>query len=383
MKILLIGEYSGVHTELKNALYSAGHSVTLISDGDAYKNYKSDLLIKNNRNKGGNLFKRMLFLFYDFSGLAGLKTFLLSWRKLKKEFQGFDIIQLINPVALSGFGSIPNLILLRFLSKQNSKIFLCALGDDYYWVKECFKSDNKYEALKKINLFNFYKQPYSTKYTHGFFYKFLNNYAIGISEKIIPGLYDYKRVYSWSTKCTKLVPLPINAEKIGSTLKIKNNEKIVIFHGWQTGKELRKGNDLFDRVVKRLLLKYPNRISYKIVSNVTYEEYLKTFSSAHIALDQCYSYDKGMNGLLYMAAGKVAFTGMETETLKSYPVQSSDQIGVNTKKDEEYLYRELENLILNPDKIETISRSAIDFVQQNHSSEIVMEAYMKIWTSAE
>ncbi len=46
MKILLVGEYSRLHNSLKEGLTHLGHSVTLIGDGDLFKNYPVDISIK-------------------------------------------------------------------------------------------------------------------------------------------------------------------------------------------------------------------------------------------------------------------------------------------------------------------------------------------------
>ena len=43
MKILLLGEYSNVHATLRKALIQLGHQVTLISNGDFWKNYPRDI----------------------------------------------------------------------------------------------------------------------------------------------------------------------------------------------------------------------------------------------------------------------------------------------------------------------------------------------------
>ena len=45
MKILLIGEYSGVHNNLKTALIDLGHEVLLIGDSDGYKGFDFDIPI--------------------------------------------------------------------------------------------------------------------------------------------------------------------------------------------------------------------------------------------------------------------------------------------------------------------------------------------------
>jgi hypothetical protein len=49
IKILLIGDYSGVHYELSEELKKRKINVTLLSSGDGYKGFKSDLSIKNLR----------------------------------------------------------------------------------------------------------------------------------------------------------------------------------------------------------------------------------------------------------------------------------------------------------------------------------------------
>lgn len=380
MRILLIGEYSGVHSELQNQLLLNGFFVKTISDGDGYKNFKPDFLFINKNKTPKNKFLIGIHILNIFIGTHGLIYFLSNFKTIKKEVDGFDIVQLINPVALSGFGSISNYLLLRYLKKLNTKIFLCCLGDDYYWVKNNMHTDTKYKALKNLNFSKILRNSFSTKYTHGLFYKHLNNYAINISEKIIPGVYDYKRVYEWSPKCTTLIPIPISKYKIKNPIIFNYREKIKIFHGWQMNKENKKGNDIFDRVVKKLLLIYPEKIEYVTVKNVSYEDYINMFSSSHIAYDQCFSYDKGVNGLLLMASGIVTFTGLEIDAIKEYPIQKFNiPIGINATFNEDYLFLKLKELIENPSMIELISKNAIEFVKLNHEATYIANLYLKIW----
>ena len=47
MKILLLGEYSNLHNSLKQALIKMGHEVLLVGDGDGFKKYETDILIKS------------------------------------------------------------------------------------------------------------------------------------------------------------------------------------------------------------------------------------------------------------------------------------------------------------------------------------------------
>ncbi|HIB7825268.1 TPA: glycosyltransferase, partial [Escherichia coli] len=121
-----------------------------------------------------------------------------------------------------------------------------ALGEDYYWVKSCIKKRFKYSALDNVPG-NKRKYRYSLKFLK-LYYKVLNDYCVAISEKIIPGLVDYRIAYEHFDKCTDVIPLPINKNFVTTkSLSLKNDDKIVIFHGWQVGKELKKGNYIFDR----------------------------------------------------------------------------------------------------------------------------------------
>ena len=43
MKILLLGEYSNVHATLADGLRKLGHQVTVLSNGDFWKNYPRDI----------------------------------------------------------------------------------------------------------------------------------------------------------------------------------------------------------------------------------------------------------------------------------------------------------------------------------------------------
>src|SRR5690606_443848 len=96
------------------------------------------------------------------------------------------------------------------------------------------------------------------------------------------------------------------------------NEKVNIFFGVQTGKGLRKGYYIFEEVIERLCEEYPDRVDVNVVENVPYKEYIRSFKGCHIFFDQALSYDKGMNALIGMAAGKVVLSGAEAGALSCY-----------------------------------------------------------------
>ena len=354
VKVLLVGDFSGVHTKSKHTLIDKGIFCFLVSDGDAYKKFHADLFISN-KKKSGIIFKLISFLSSKL-GLDGFVTFSLNYSKLKK-LKGYDVVQLINPAPLQGFGFLSNYLLVRFLTKNNKKMHLAAMGEDYYWVKKCLGKEYRYSALDNLSKNTKKKYKYTLSHiSHRF--KFLNDLVIRRSESIIPGLYDYYLAYEWSGKCTNVVPLPINSKQIvENALSIDNTQKVVVFHGWQSGKELKKGNTLLDTAVKAIVQKYQNVLNTGWLVMYPYSEYIKSFNECHIFLNQCYSYDKGMNALLGMAAGKVVFSGAEIECNKFYDFTNVSTLPlINAEPDVEKLFLQLESLILDRNKINSISK---------------------------
>jgi len=80
MKILLIGEYSNVHATLAEGLRAIGHEVTVVSDGDGWKNYPRDIDVSRA------------------SGKFGGASLLVKLYTLLPKLRGYDVVQLINPM---------------------------------------------------------------------------------------------------------------------------------------------------------------------------------------------------------------------------------------------------------------------------------------------
>lgn len=379
MKILLLGEYSGVFTELSLALKKLGHEVVCINDGDGYKKYHSDIDLsfpKRGENVVVKLFRTISF----FCGMLGYLSFIKQWKKLKIHLCGFDIVQFVNPIVFARWGSIPNYILTRYVCKHNKKVFLSVLGFDYYQVKwsALYDNDSGYYTPSFRKMFQ--PESYAFKYLYCLGYKMLNDYIVKEARKIIPGSLNYKLCYDWTGKTTKVIPFPINDNKIGEPFNIKNNDRIIIFHGWQKGKEKFKGNDVFDRVIRRVVERYGRKVHYEIVQGIPYDEYVKKFKDSHIFIDQLYTNDKGTNGMLGMAAGKIVFAGFTKEALASYPHYNGEKIGIPVTTDELNLFDSFCHLIEDRDLMNKISSNAINFIKKNHEAKIVAKLYLETWS---
>lgn len=83
MRILLLGEYSNVHNTLAIGLRELGHTVTVVSNGDFWKNYPRDIDLARRPGRLG--------------GICLLLKVLLLLPRLRN----YDIVQFINPYSLN------------------------------------------------------------------------------------------------------------------------------------------------------------------------------------------------------------------------------------------------------------------------------------------
>ena len=131
MKILLIGEYSNVHWTLAQGLRQLGCTVTVISNGDFWKDYPRDIDVSRQSGKVG-----------------GIRLMIKLWSLLPK-MRGYDVVQLINPM----FFELKAERLFWFydyLRKHNKKVFLGGFGMDWYWIHTCI--NNKPLRYSDFNL---------------------------------------------------------------------------------------------------------------------------------------------------------------------------------------------------------------------------------------
>lgn len=368
--ILLLGDYSSVHYELSKALKESGKDVILMSDGDAYKKVKCDIQLPGIAASKYKIINRILFVF-RFFGFFGLANYF----KVKKEIEKIDninIIQIINPVVIPSLGALGNVLLIRYLRRRAPVLSLCALGDDYHWVKACLDKKFKYSAMDRVKgngLQGVLSYMYSLKYVFSPLYYLLDRYACSKVDMIIPGLLDYQLAYADDKKLTSIINLPLS--ELGFKEPVSSKYPLKVFHAWQKGKEYRKGNDVLDRVVRRYISEYGNsKLDYEIISEVTYDEYLKKYIESDIVLDQIYSYDCGVTGALGMAAGKVVFSGFEIGHFET---------GINATPDEDRLYKDLVKIVESLALVDTIKNNAYKYAIENYRASIVADKYLYFW----
>lgn len=361
MKILLLGEYSGLHWILAQGLISMGHSVTVASDGDGFKDYPRniDFILKGNSLK---------------DKLTCLGSILKNLHLLK----GYDIVQIINP-CFTRIHAI-NLRLYKYLKKHNNKVFLGAFGDDYYYVKMCLEN-------KTLRYTEFYinGEPNPMQSNEDLRSAWINTSRgranIEMAEScdgIVACLYEYYKSYDaeFKEKLT-FIPPPIDLSQISYT-KQEIPEKVSFFIGINKVRSETKGSNIFLEALSEINEKYKSESNIIKSESLPYPEYVKLMNDANIVLDQIYSYSPAMNGLLTLAKGKVLVGGGEPEMYDIIGENENHPI-INILPTKDSIYNELEKLILNKEELPKLSENSRLFVEKHHNHIAVCKQYLDFW----
>lgn len=363
MRVLLIGEFSNVHWTLAEGLRKLGHEVTVLSGGDGWKNYKRDINLDLSSKK-----KTLQFLYRFFTS---------------KDFTSYDVVQLIHfRFLFPEKRDFLNRAAFEFLKRNNKKIFLGALGDDYFWMNACRENRFRYSQFdiqaENINdpCFQLALSYLEEKSKKG------NAFIADNVNGITAGLYDYYHAYEHTRYADKLafIPLPINMEEFPAVQKDSSKEKVHIFMGVQKNRDKWKGTDILNSILEEFSQQYPDRIIYDKVSNLPFDEYVKRYDAADILVDQLYSYSVAMNSLSAMAKGKIVMGGGEPEMYEILNERQNFPV-INVIPEKQQIWQQLEALVERKHEFPQMSRNNRDFIIKHHDYIKVAQAYVNFWNS--
>lgn len=359
MKILLLGEYSNVHWTLAQGLRKLGHQVTVVSNGDFWKNYPRDI----------NLVRR--------PGKLGGILYLIKLYWILPRLRNYDIVQLINPMFLE-LKAKRIFPVYHYLRKHNRKIFLGAYGMDYYWVHSgCTDKPLRYSD------FNIGQQlrdtPDALKERRdwlGTDKQRLNEMIANDCDRIIAGLYEYWVSYHpLFPEKTSFIPYPIQIKDAEIHDKSKNNDhKLKLFIGINRSRSVYKGTDIMLKAAQDIVQKYPLEAELQIAENVPFTQYQEMLRNADVILDQLYSYTPSMNPLEAMSQGTICVGGGEPE---NYEILNETELKpiINVEPSYDSVYQELEKLVLHPQNIGLLKQQSILYVKRHHDYLKVAKQY--------
>ena len=363
MKILLIGEYSNVHATLAEGLRTLGHEVTVVSDGDGWKDYPRDIDVSRQSGKVG-----------------GIRLMIKLWRLLPK-LRGYDVVQLINPMFFE-LKAERLFWFYRYLRQHNKRIYLGAFGMDWYWVHTC-----TFDKPLRYSDFNFgdkvrtdaeaklYQQDWL-----GTAKEQLNKMIAEDCDGIITGLYEYWTCYQPAfPQKTTFIPFPIQMPEKRCTDRV-DTSKTIIFIGINRERSAYKGTDIMLRAAQDVQNKYPEKMELRIAESVPFAEYQQLMEGSDAILDQLYAYTPSMNPLLAMSKGIICIGGGEPE---NYEIIHETELRpiINVQPTYESVCHEVEQLVLHPERIPELKRQSIEYVKKHHDYLKVARQYIAFWTT--
>ena len=363
MKILLIGEYSNVHHTLASGLRKLGHQVTVVSNGDFWKDYPRDIDVSRQNGHFG-----------------GVRLIIRLWHLLP-QLRGYDIVQLINPMFFE-LRAERLFFFYNYLRKHNKKVFLGAFGMDWYWLHTC-----SCEKPLRYSDFNIGKDlrtdAEALKYQKdwiGTVKERLNKHIAVDCDGIITGLYEYDVCYRYHLpEKTSYIPLPIMMPESSRTTDRTQKRKLVLFIGINRTRSSYKGTDIMLQAALDIREKYNDHLELQIAESVPFNQYQKMMEDADAILDQLYSYTPSMNSLLAMSKGIICIGGGEPE---HYELLHEDQLRpiINVQPDYQSVFNALEDLVLHPECIPELQRQSIAYVAKHHDYLKVAQQYLDFWT---
>ncbi|MBR5147785.1 MAG: glycosyltransferase family 1 protein [Bacteroidaceae bacterium] len=366
MKILLLGEYSNVHWTLACALRKLGHEVCVVSNGDEWKGYPSDIALTRKPGRLGSI------------------AYLYKVLRLLPKLRGYDVVQLINPVHFIDLKAERGIRIYDYLRRHNKRVYLGAFGYDHYYVydsvvRRTLRYCDYYTPTREVH--HEWNTANERDWLHTF-KKEANIHIANTCDGIISGLYEYDVAYRpYFPEKTTFIPLPIETNETVNDNQAETDEanrKLRFFIGIQRHRTALKGTDIMLRALERLVANYPDQAEMIKAESVPFAQYKEMLRSSDILLDQIYSYTPAMNALLAMSQGLIVVSGGEEE---SYAILNEKELRpiINVQPDEADIYHQLEQLVLHPERIAQLKRDSIEYVRRHHDSIKVANQYLEAW----
>lgn len=349
-KILLLGEYSGVHQNLKEGLKELGHDVVVASDGDEQIRINSDIDLSLQSK-------------YNITKLYELK-------KKLSNFEGYDLVQFINPYITHKFG----VFFYDSIFKNNRKVYCLSAGDDVEIMKFVLSGKmHRYTPHDDYLKGELKRKPAYTSRLD----TFLQNKFMSKIDGIIPIMWEYAESYrnsKFANKLNSTIPLPINTKKIQYEKNVLKN-KIVFYHASRRSKY--KGSDIIVEAMNIFQNKYPNDVEMIYADFLPLNEYLEVISKTNVVIDQCRSYTYGMNAIYSMAKGKIVMSGSEPEALEELEVTSCPVINITPNVQQ--MISQFERILESKQQIEELSQDSRRFIEEKHDYIMIANRYMESW----
>ena len=354
MKVLLLGNWSGMASQMCEGLRTFGHEVTLAAFQDGFKgNYGADIDLSEKHTGSPRLDAA-----YNLMKLTSLK-------------EEYDVIHLQTPYLFAG-STLLFLGILKNILKSGKIISLSLAGDDYYYwkVSPQHLAYGPWQDTVKIDHRG--RTPFFATRPS----KFINDWTVRQADIIIPACYEYIMGYRDNTKIYKHIPFAFDVKSVVPKYPEEIfNRKIRILHA--ESRPGFKGSRHIMGALRRIEREHPDEVEVLFFKHVPYGEYKLLLEQTDIVLDQANSYSWGMNAVEALALGKVVFSGAESEALAFYGVKDCPII--NMEPDEDQIYARLCDLLQTPSRLSVLGRESRAFAESFHGFDHVIPELVRAW----
>lgn len=360
MNILLVGEFSSVHHNLKAGLLELGHQVTVVSSGDGWKNVAADIQIPSTRDP-----------------VTGRRSVRALIRKIAVELKlaftlrDYDVVQFVNPLIFTNLFGI-NQFVIRRLMRNNHRSFLLAAGDDcFYW--QDYTSRFRYSTHRaEVGLVDSYKIWLKESTIRW------NRYLAQHVNGVIPIMYEYQSGYVGQPTLCPVIPIPIAISD--SWVPLQVHDKVQVYFPGNNQRAAFKGNEFILPALEKLQRLMPDTVEVKITDRISFTELLHNIDNAHIVIDQTNAYSYGVSGALVLSRGRILLSGAEPESLAAFGIHQSPV--VNIKPDSEHIFETISDLVRRKSELAAIGQSSRDYALEMHQQQRVASKFVAQWTSA-
>jgi len=351
-RILLLGDFSGMHSHLAAGLRYLGYSVTVASSGDGWKRLPTDMYIGSDEPGLWRKVERNLRPFFMIGALSK-----------------FEIVQLQNPIVFPWRLGVNDWAIKR-IAKNVKQLFLVAAGDDaYFWRKA--RARLSYGPFDDFLVYDL-KKPQSSWESDRLWR--WNQEVVRLADAVIPVCYEYWLGYEGCANATAPIPLPLDCQAIPFSENIVKG-KVRIAHG--LSREGFKGTRFIRSALDKISAKYPRDIEITYLERLPYKEYLGALRQSNVVIDQALSHSWGMNALIAMASGRVVLGGAEPPALTALGVSLVPII--NIRPSEQSVYCAIERLLADKTQVSQIGIDSRRFVEDTHDCKRVARMYIQVW----
>lgn len=362
LNILLLGEFSGLHINLKQGFKDLGHKVTLVSSGDGYRGFKSDIVARYS-SKPGVLGQLMNTLFYY-----------RLFKKLSKE--KYDVVQLVNHFTFST-SRCSAFWLQRFLLVQK-KISLLSCGDDIFnYADEKFQL--YYKNVKRYDNFNdfLFNDPQAKSFEISLIGN-LKSINIACNHTYYFACLNYinSNHHCKINLVRKPILMPFDIQQVEFSENIRCG-KIIFWHG--LNRIGAKGTNIIEEAFKIISNRYPDIVECKIIGGMPYNDFKAFLQTVNVFVDQVFFTDGyGYSAISALASNKIVMSadGEQLEKLLNvgYKVPF-----VGIKPDVDFIVLQMEKVIHNIDYYLEISKNGRKFIEDYHKPKLIAEEYVEAW----